>query len=837
MTIDLTPQQTAHLTRAIKNGRAFLVLGAGASKTCKNRYNRDVKLGAELAASLAEEAGLTYRDEALPDVLQAVRGEIIAEPRFHEILADEYLQVKPSNELIKLLSYTWVRCYSWNIDDAIQNIKGGAQSKLEFNGLIDSVYTDHAITQIPIIYLHGQAHKPESGFIFSPSEYNEAILAQRHKWYKQIAIDYGTFTPIFIGSRLAEPILSLELDRAKTSTKGGLGQAYLVDPSQFSAIEIASLRSRGIVIINGNLDDFVRFLDSELDGGLTPSDVAGARSEFARHVTSDFRLSPAQIEASQSIVQFSAKVVDDELRTYSPEIRDQAGRMFLEGSIPNWRLARSDAAVELSQVHQLTDFVKEVYQDDQSVMGVVIGQLASGKTTALMQSLMKFSEQSENHYIYQIRQDARSLLDVFDLLGQVRQDNEKMILYFDDITPFGDSFSQDIERLDPRWFKVFTSARTGEWSGRLGRRLKGHANTFKFERFAEEDYGPLIERLIQYVPSPALLRLSGPERTARLANSKSQLLIAMKEATSSRNFNALIADEYNSLEKVDYKLLLLICGLGSLGRTGIAKGMLEEAYSYLKLEAPFDESISRLDGIISNNDSRYLARHELYVRHIFENVAELDDILDSISAVLSTFTQIRHPVIKNVPRLDAVMFKFLLNHQFVKDLSWRHGDREAGLSVYRRFDREFQLDGHFWLQYGQYLTEIRSYEDALDKLTKSIDAYPENQFALHALADLQLRVAQGRPVFDAETRQLIGDAVQTLNTQDASSDLGSDYYPIVTLAYGHIGALIAHKRYNAAKDAANDYLTRIKKYRKLDEGSHLRKAQTKLLTFLSTAEW
>jgi hypothetical protein len=836
MTFDMSDQETRRLLTAIKSGRAFLVLGAGASKTSKNRQNKEVKLAVQIAKRLAEEAGFVYSNESLGEVLEATRPSVIAEPRFWEIVAEEYLHIRPSPELAKLFSYSWMRCYTWNIDDSVQNVKGNVQARLEFNGITDSVYTDHSVTQLPLIHLHGQAQKPESGFIFSPTEYNSAIIGQRHKWYKQLAIDYGSFVPIFVGSTLNEPILSLELDRARPDGSRSSGQAFLVDPSDLSPIRRASLRSHGIVHLQGDLADFVGFLDSNLGPSFSPTAVASSKSSFAAGTVTTFRLSSSQIEAAQSIRVISASLIDEELRQTSSEVSRMAARNFLEGGPPNWRLARSDASIVLAQRSDLDRFIQTVVSDPKLLMGVVTGQLGSGKTTALLQAILHASELDQGLQIFEIKETTRSLRESLGLLMLVAPHDKHAIIYFEDISTFGDSFSDDIELLDPRRFTVLTSVRTGEWKGRIGRRLRGVSVEFNFQRFGIDDYEPLIAALLSYVPSPALLRLPKHERIQKLATSNSQLLIALKEATSARAFNDQIADEYTTLERQDYKYLLLLSGLGSLARTGVSRGALEAAYSDLKPNTPFEESFARLEGVISEREGRVGARHELYVRHIFENVADLDDILDAISSMLSTFSQIRHPVIKNVPRLDSVLFKFLLNHNFVKDLAFRHGFKEAGLKVYERFDREFQLDGHFWLQYGQYLTEIRLFPDALDKLVKSIDAYPQNQFAIHALADLQLKVAKGRQHYDAETKQLIRDAVEALNNQDASRDLGSDYYPIVTLANEHIAALFSHRQDQEARKAAEDYSARIQHYRKTDDSEGLRNAHRRLLTFLSTGE-
>ncbi len=215
----------------------------------------------------------------------------------------------------------------------------------------------------------------------------------------------------------------------------------------------------------------------------------------------------------------------------------------------------------------------------------------------------------------------------------------------------------------------------------------------------------------------------------------------------------------------------------------------------------------RAEGIVSvGTAGRLFARHELYVRHIFENVAGLSDIVDVVISILVTFTKYKMPIVKNVDRMDALLFKFLLNHNFNADLANRRGDMNEVEKIYSTFEIAFQLDGHFWLQYGEFLVEKGDLESSLGALNKSIQAYPNNPYAAHALADVQLKVAARRAQYDAMTVQLIGEAVAVLEAQQAAYNIDSDQYPIVTLANHHVDALLRHRQYTPANHAARRVL-------------------------------
>ncbi|MCP1471658.1 tetratricopeptide (TPR) repeat protein [Sphingobium sp. OAS761] len=829
-------QAKNYLLNAIRRGSAFLVLGAGASKTSKNRSNKEVALGDELAKIVAKDAGLAYNGESLKKVIAACVPKILSRERFHEILIEQYRGITPSKELKSLLKFSWKRLYTWNIDDSIAAISHSVQRRRPYNGMIDKVHTDHGIETLPVIHLHGEVDKPEHGFIFTESEYNKALIDGKHHWYRQLAQDYVSGVPIFVGSRLEEPILSHELDRARPVAGEPLGQAFLICPDQLSPIDLLDLESRQIVYLKGTLADFDELLRSELGTSYSPIDIASELSEFAASTVKARHLDERSAILATYIYQhkYSATLADS--LSFEPEVRNAASRKFLEGAPPSWRIAVSDTPVWLKQTDELLKFVtKSIFDKDQIAM--IVGQAGSGKSTALMQALLRYSQDNDDTPFYEIRGEVPSLRAALQLLcGTVA--SEHIVVYIADAFVFGDSFREDLLSVPAERMTIFSSARPGEWNSRLKRQLSDVSKSFKFERFVQPDYQPLIDRLLKYVPSPALLRMTVAERREQLAQSKSQLLIALKETTFAEAFTDVITKEYEGLGSLDQQNLLLICGLGSLSRAGIDPGAAHEAYEASGASQPFEDAVSALEGIVVKQaNGRLSARHELYVRHIFDSVANVDEVMNAISALLQTFTKYDHPIIKNVARFDAVLFRYLLSHNFLKDIANSHGSVRSGLKVYEKFDLAFQLDGHYWLQYGQYLSEIGDYDQAMEMFDKSIQAFPENEYAQHALADCQLKVATRRRFYDAHTRGLILKAVTTLVEQDKAIGGPSDHYAIVTLAHGHVGALVVHGQMDQAQEVANQYLKRIGTIRRANDDELLTKAFERLLNFTTGHGW
>jgi hypothetical protein len=266
--------------------------------------------------------------------------------------------------------------------------------------------------------------------------------------------------------------------------------------------------------------------------------------------------------------------------------------------------------------------------------------------------------------------------------------------------------------------------------------------------------------------------------------------------------------------------------------------MAREAYSYISRTRTFHKALDSLEGIVATaDDGRLYARHELYVRHIIENVATFSEFREGIRSVLRTFVKFRIPVVKSVKRQDAQLFRFILNHKFLMETASIHGLKREGSEIYQDFEVEFQLDGHFWLQYGLYLVDLGDLVEAEVMLKRSIDAYSDNPYAVHAHAALQLRIAKNAKVYDSNTRDLITSAVKALKTQDANPGLEIDEYPIVTLSTGHVGALIAHKQTKLAKEYAKQYFERLQQIEKTTLSPSITRAKERMLRFVTVGEF
>jgi len=817
------------LVRQITTGSVILVLGAGASVGSKNRYNKLIRTGPKLAELLCREAGLDFSGEPLPMVVEAVvKNHRLSDAKFHEILRNEYCDTVPSTELTNLFKVCWRRLYSFNVDDTIENIPSisSGQRRRYFNGMIDRVADYEGPLNLQVIYLHGQASKPEHGLIFSESDYSAAHRNDALFWYSRAAQDY-LGCPVFIGSQLDERVLWSEIERAKRVQNSAAGLGFLITPSKLTQIKRHSLRSKGIVHVPATLGDFVAWTKKNFSSGITPTDIVKSETVGPQRLRD---LTPEDINAAHYLTPIDLSMVRQNLSKWSPTERSRRAQLFYRGFPPTWELAASDIPVQLVNLADISKALENATSERHQFL-VVTGQSGSGKTTALMMALLQYLRTGSRR-LYEVKGDARSVRHIFSVLKKLDQ---PCIVYIGDLFLYGDYLADDLEQLKGTEILAISSSRSGEWNEHFSRRLEPYGKPCVFNRFVPADFAPLLERLNKYVAAPAFKQLGHAQQLKKLQTSRSQLLIAMHETTSSAKFAEVMANEFSTLPDKDTQRLCLIAGIATIARVGIGYEIAVDAYG-LDTKRSLRSALDALAGIVEfNSYHRLMARHELYVREIVERVVSFDDFTSAICNILRAYSKYEIPIIRRVNRTDGHLFKTIMNADFIWRVAKIHNRPQDGLEIYRNFELDFQLDGHYWLQYGLYFLKLNNFKDSRKMLERSIEAYPENQFAQHALAHLKLRIVAQSATLDASVRRMLDDAVSALE-ELALSSYAFDNYPVVTLSMGHVAALATHNEKAEAREQARKYHSRLQRARRLVDNEALKRAENAMLRYVTLNE-
>jgi hypothetical protein len=248
------------------------------------------------------------------------------------------------------------------------------------------------------------------------------------------------------------------------------------------------------------------------------------------------------------------------------------------------------------------------------------------------------------------------------------------------------------------------------------------------------------------------------------------------------------------------------------------------------IETNIDVLVKKLSGIITEKQGCLTARHASYVKHVFDKLIRKDELQKAITALLDSYSIYQQPLIRYINANDANIYKGLLNHRFLKEAFKDDGD--AVRNIYVGFEKTFQSDGHFWLQYGLSLRDFQDHFEAYDKLAVAYEVYPQ-PFAEHALGQ-QLLILASIAKSDIKADSFFKEGMAILKKRDAQNYV-DDTYPIIAMAEGHIKYEKKINGEDSARVLAKSYANTLDERRRRNRGDNrLNDAWRRIAAFGST---
>jgi nucleoside-triphosphatase THEP1 len=784
-----------HIKNALLNGRLVLLLGAGASSGSKNRTNNDIPLGWQLAKTLALECGFSFNDEPLPDVYNAAKSML--GDRIEVIFEQQFKHCTPSSELVELAKYPFTRIYTLNVDDAFDKaLHQTSQRNINIRQRHDKIVDpDQFYESMDFVKLNGDINRVRDGFVFSQQEY-AAGSANPPLWYEELAQDYLKYTFIFIGTKLNEPLFKHQVERYKGKTSSSEQRSYILVPN-LTPIEEASLKTSNIEYLPATLKDFVGWLRSEFDSIPTSKDLLQNSRPHLSLVADDSDKDKSIYDGVVAVARSSLAMVKD------PEIDSQI-KSFYKGYKPNWFDIMNGVPAVLKA---FDDFYKEVVDHENSCkLFTIKGPAGSGKSTILKQLALKLSDekQSNVYFLENYNGNLKSL--VSDLNG--KQKNAFYIF----VERLGDLAEEIAEVLKVDLYsKVrFVGA---ENQSIYAYRVEEHFVEYQprsilLSQIEDSDVDLILEKIEVYGNWTRLAKLSKKNRRLELTKrAKKQLLIGLLEATSGEGFDEIIRKDYQRIESDSHKYLLLLAGLSSSQGVNASESTLTRALSNLGVNPNVYELTKRLEGIVRYNNGLIQTRHRVYIDRLFDRYVSKQELCKIIKAYIEAFSVYNVPIVPNIGKQEAKVYKHLVNAKTLKKLL--DNDEELILSVYRRFEKIFESDGLFLMQYGLALRSFNLQKSAYEKLRNAKEAY-DSPHVEHALA-LQRIILSLEEDEETVAQSYFSMAEEALTRLDKSDIRVYDQYPIIALSEGHIQFLHKFNRKEEAKIHAKMYFDKMDK--------------------------
>lgn len=429
----------------------------------------------------------------------------------------------------------WHRIYSTNIDDVIHNAyaKGGAQ-RLE-TIVCPASYTDPDpwMETVQFVQLHGSVLDASKPLTFTVDDLANQT-ASPSPWYQALVEDMQARSTIFVGTSLSEPPFFHYL-AMRGKRIGGTAElrakAFLVSP-QVSRMRTRQLSDHGIVVVHSTAEEFFAEIAPAVNGRV-PDRLSVLKNRY-----------PHQIRAIETGLLESQSAFLKQFELVGEVVGQSTRSQFFLGAEPTWHDISSGADAE-RQVYGLMRIA--IASAAGGVRAVaLVGQAGSGKSTALRRLALEAARAGATVYFLK----AAEKIDTKEAIAALSSAGTRQIVIFvDDAALHAGSLQLISGSLGQESNVTFVM---GERPHVLNPRLSAlqHLKPVLVENppLNGEECAQILAKLEQF---GYLGKLKGRPHSEQLreflGRSRKQLLVAMKEATSGRGFDAIIAHEFFQL--------------------------------------------------------------------------------------------------------------------------------------------------------------------------------------------------------------------------------------------------------------------------------------------------
>ena len=397
---------------SLYSGQYNLLLGSGVSLGSRNQAGQGLKSADQLRSDLCALTG-ARASTSLPRVYSLLNPQ-----QRQQQITEMYLGCTAGDELDPLPRYVWKRILTFNVDDVLQALYAkhkAAQNLITLN--FDSEFRpDTNKSEVQCVHLHGHVRSPDSGYVFSHSEY-VAVMKEINAWMVLLSAVLPAEPFIIAGASLDEVDLAYYVSRrTKATPRRGRGPSLLIEPYP-DAATVEDCRKYDLVLVKATMGDFLSWLAEACP---TPP------SPLALTVRTDIDVFKDEVAPSAQLRFFS----DFELVEARTESASARPSPFRYGAEPTWTDIWSHLDIERSIVSDLSARVQQWLAAPKNTDNAwLISDLAAtGKTTALKRLGCDLA--ALGHTVFAVR--TLSKIDVTNTAQCLAQLKRPVVLLVDD---------------------------------------------------------------------------------------------------------------------------------------------------------------------------------------------------------------------------------------------------------------------------------------------------------------------------------------------------------------------------------------------------------------------
>lgn len=726
------------LRESVREGRAVLFLGSGASYGAIRSNGDEFPLGAQLGDLLSDKY-LGGEDKNQP--LSVIAEYAISETDLITVqyyLRDIFSDGEPADFHQLIATFKWAGLATTNydliIERAYQTCEGALQELVPF--ISDRDRVDHKLRSenaLPYLKLHGcisRCDEPQLPLILTIDQY-VTHRKQRDILFRRLSEWGGQYPIVFVGQQLQDPDLRQIL--LELSDEGiQRPRFYVVTPNP-SERQIRFWETKRVSALQGTLEEFLRELDQDTDPALRAVKLPDREHHIERKfVDKDAQLSIHAIQMLDQDVFYLHSDLATE-RTNPAE--------FYKGYSYGWDAIQSsyDSKRNIEDtVLSDTVLIDDVDRPSVGDFYLIKGHAGSGKTIILKRIAWEAMAEFDKVCLYL---DADRELDTEAIFEIIEKVGERVFLFVEKAV----SHLSEIQRLISKArdgsypLTIFAEARTNEWNVDHGSMESLINDVYEVKYLSRKEIPALIGKLEAHKALGLLESMSEAERVSAFENKAGrQILVALHEATMGKPFEDIVFDEFRHVIPDEARqLYLTICSLNRLD-VPVRAGLINRVH-----RISFDDFKERFFGPLESvvftreyygHDMAYSARHPWVAEIVFERALPKPESRLDLYIRLLDALDIGYEA-------DRKAFRNLIR---AKNLLYLFADPKMVRAIYDTAYSIGSRDPYYYQQRAIYemKRENPALMEAYNLLRKASDISPTDRSILHSMAELELQRAE-----------------------------------------------------------------------------------------------
>ena len=762
-----------NLKETIKNGKAVLCLGAGASIGAKDSSNNDILSGNDLRDALCNKfLGGKYKDRNLEQVA-GFASSATSQSEVEQFVKETLEKFEPADFHLIIPTFRWKSIYTTNydliIEKAYKKQPKKAQSLLPIYDNQSPARDDNALYYVK---LHGCITRSSDislPMILTNKQFIECEQ-NREKLYARFNSDAYDYPIIFIGHSLKDNDL-LEVINKTRKNISYAPKYYLVIP-QADQIEKNYWAEQRIEILEGTFEDFLKEIDKSI-----PKDFRGIVAKENNNLPIINKIASPEIQISDNLRRFLTN--DVEFISDSLKYKKMSAYLFYSGVDCGWSAVSQDLDVK----RQITDEIlidNCIFDEDDDIintkfkMPLIKAPAGAGKSVLLRRLAWDATFLYQKNCLYLLDYGNIDLNAIKELLSISRK---KIYLFVDNASQHA-KFLYNIKKIpkdDLKKLTLILCERTNEWNINIDENENLPIQTYTLNNLTRKEIEELLALLNKHNSLGNIKDKTLDEQIEIFSKCYSkQLLVALYESTRGKSFEDIIKDEYNNIVPIDARYIYLtICVLNRM-QIPVRAGLISSIFN-INLNEFKEKFFKPLENIVftkidnSTKDYYYVARHpyiaEIVFNQILSNQEDRFNRYYNILSKLNTSYDSDRKAFREMIKANNLLDLFNKNHDLI-------------CKIYEKAEEQYYNDSYVLQQKAIY--EMKRPNGNLSKAKEYLSIAevqePKNTSIKHSKAELYIKIAENATRTQIEMEQYLNEAEKIIENISLNNQISTYCY-------------------------------------------------------------